>query len=158
MPTAPLSAAQAALARANAARATNQYRQTQALTVSPGQLLIMLYDGAIRFLRQGHQAIEQQDLEAAHNAICRAQDIIAELDATLDERGGAISVNLHRIYDYLMRRMLEANIAKDGELVGEVIAHLESLLGAWREAVRKVDNSGTAGNVDGVGVRVDGAS
>ncbi len=136
---------QAALARANAQRATARYQQGQTLTVTPGRLIILLYDGALRFLRRGRIALENHEIEVAHNAIRRAQDIVAELDATLDDRAGAISTNLHEIYAYLLRRLIAANLAKDGTIIDEVIAHLESLAESWRDAVAAVERTGTSG-------------
>jgi flagellar secretion chaperone FliS len=143
--TTAMSNAQAALARAKAARAQQQYQQTQAQTVSPGQLVVMLYDGVVRFGRRARTALAEHDFEAAHNALCRTQDIIAELDATLDDRAGAISVNLHRIYDYCLLRLVEANVAKRTEPVDEVIAHFQALAESWREAIRAAEQTGTSG-------------
>ena len=134
-----LAAAQAALARAQAARASAQYQQGQTLTVSPGQLVILLYEGAQRFVRRARAALAEGEMEQVHGAICRVQDIIAELDATLDDRAGAISLNLHRIYEYLMRRLITANVAKDDAALAEVLQHLEGLTDAWRSAIEQVE-------------------
>lgn len=158
MPNPAMAAANAALARANAERASKNYQQTQAFTVSPGQLVIMLYDGALRFLRQARTAMISSDYEQSHQFICRTEDIIAELDSTLDDSAGAVAVNLHRIYDYCLRRLVEANVKKDIAPLGEVISHLEGLLDSWRQAIQSVENTGTSGNVNGMQVRVDGQS
>lgn len=139
--TTTMGAAQAALARAKAARAQQQYQQTQAQTVSPGQLVVMLYDGVLRFSRRARTALAAHDYEAAHNALCRAQDIIAELDATLDDRAGAISTNLHRIYQYCLLRLVEANIQKDLAPLDEVIGHFAALSETWRQVVAAVEQS-----------------
>lgn len=148
-----LAAAQAALARANAQRATAHYQEGQTLTVSPGQLVILLYEGALRFLRRARIAIDSGDIEASHQAIRRAQDIIFELDATLDPETGAIATNLHRIYEYCLRRLVEANMLKSVEPIGEVIGYCEVLADAWREAVKQVDSSGTPGNAGGLQIQ-----
>lgn len=148
----PLSTAAAALARAQAQRATQQYQQAKTLTVSPGQLVVLMYEGALRFLRQAHQALDEHQVETAHTSICRAQDILAELDATLDDKGGAVAVNLHRIYDYCLRRLVTANIAKDAALIAEVIGHIEPLLDVWRTAVAAVETTGTSGMASGAPV------
>ncbi len=117
------------------ARAQQQYQQAQALTVTPGQLVVLLYDGVLRFARRARLALADRNYEAAHNALCRTQAIIAELDATLNDEAGAIATNLHRIYAYCLQRLIEANVQKDAERVGEVITHFEALLEAWRQAV-----------------------
>lgn len=149
-----VAAASAALARANAQRASARYQQGQTLTVSGGQLVVLLYDGALKFLRRALVGIASHDIEAAHNGICRAQDILAELDATLDDSAGAISLHLHRIYEYGVRRLIEANVAKDAAPIHEVIALLEPLLEAWRAAVAAVETTGSAGNAGIAQVRV----
>lgn len=147
--TTAMSNAQAALARAKAARAQQQYQQTQAQTVSPGQLVVMLYDGVVRFGRRARAALVAHDHEEAHTALCRVQDIIAELDATLDDRAGEISVNLHRIYHYCLLRLVEANVAKQTEPVDEVIAHFVALADSWRAALASIEQAGVTANTDG---------
>ncbi len=133
-----LAQAQAQVARA---RAKQQYQQAQTLTVTPGQLVVLLYDGVLRFARRARLALEDRTYEAAHNALIRAQAIINELDATLNDDAGAISVNLHRIYAYCLQRLVEANVKKDAAPIGEVITHFETLLAAWRQAVAEVDKA-----------------
>lgn len=135
MTTAPITTGPTALARANAARATQRYQQGQTLTVTPGQLVVQLYDGVLRFAHRARLALAEGHFEAAHIALCRSQDIITELDATLDDSAGVVATNLHRLYDYCLRRLIEANVTKNADLVGEVIAHFEVLIDAWRQAV-----------------------
>src|SRR4051794_32490327 len=90
------------------------YRQTQAQTAAPGELVVMLYRGAIRFVATAVEAIDKRDVEAAHTNLLKAQAIVAELLGTLDpERGGEIARNLASIYEYLNRRLMEANLRKD---------------------------------------------
>ncbi len=141
--------ANAALAAVQAQRARQHYQQAQALTVSPGQLVVLLYDGALKFMRRARMALDDRQLEVAHNAICRAQNIIVELDSTLDDRAGNVSEDLHRIYDYCYRRLIEANMSKDPAPLGEVIAHFEALLETWRQVVSAHDATGTPGNASG---------
>jgi flagellar protein FliS len=141
--------ARAALAQVQAQRATRNYQQAQALTVTPGQLVILLYEGALKFMRRARQALDERDLEAAHNALCRAQEIVIELDATLDARGGSVTENLHRVYDYCYRQLVQANVAKDPAPVDEIIGHFEQLLEAWRQAVAAVETTGQPGSTGG---------
>lgn len=113
------------------------YRQTQAQTAAPGELVVMLYRGAIRFVASGVEAIEKRDIEAAHTNLVKAQDIITELLGTLDtDRGGEIARNLVSIYEYLYRRLMDANLSKDAEPAREVERYLRELLPAWEAAVR----------------------
>ena len=114
------------------------YHQTQAQTAAPGELVIMLYRGAARFVARGIDAVERHDVETAHNSFVRAQAIITELLETLDlERGGEVARNLTRIYEYLNFRLVEANLRKDAEPAREVARLLHELLPAWEAAVRQ---------------------
>jgi flagellar protein FliS len=97
----------------------------------------MLYRGAIRFAGAGAEAIEAKDLQAAHNALIRAQAIVSELSETLDmDRGGDLAANLLAIYQYLNRRLVEANLRKDATIAREVEQLLRELLPAWEQAAR----------------------
>jgi flagellar protein FliS len=114
------------------------YRQTQTQTAAPGELVLMLYRGAGRFLTSAIESIDSRDIEGAHTGLIKAQAIIAELQGTLDtERGGELSRNLWGIYDYMNRRLIEANLRKDAEPVREILTLLRELLGAWEVAVRQ---------------------
>ena len=118
--------------------AYQMYRQTQAQTADGGELVVMLYRGAIRFVTNAIQAIESRDIQETHNNLIRAQAIIAELVETLDlERGGDIAHRLMAIYDYLNRRLIEANLRKDAAPAVEVANFLRELLPAWEEAARQ---------------------
>jgi flagellar secretion chaperone FliS len=114
------------------------YRQTQTQTAAPGELVLMLYRGAGRFIVSAIEAIESCDIEGAHTGLVKAQAIIAELQGTLDtERGGELARNLWGIYDYMNRRLIEANLRKDAEPAREVLTLVRELLGAWEVAVRQ---------------------
>lgn len=107
-------------------------------TASPGQLVVMLFDGAIRFLERAMTGFDHEDpLErnlAINNNIQRTRDIIAELDASLDlARGGELATTLHRLYDYLDRRLSESNLHKTPEGIRESIDRLTVLRDAWRQ-------------------------
>ena len=114
------------------------YRQTQAQTAAPGELVVMLYRGAVRFVSSAIEAIEARDIPTAHTNLVRAQAIIAELNETLDlARGGDLAKNLQAIYVYLNERLIEANLRKDAEIAREVNQHLRELLPAWEQAARQ---------------------
>jgi flagellar secretion chaperone FliS len=111
-----------------------QYRSTKVGTASPVDLVVMLYQGVVRFTRQGIEAIEQGDVQAAHKGFTRAQDIIAELVGTLDhDRGGEVAKQLLTLYDYAFRRLVEANCKKDIVPAREVIRIFRDLGMAWQE-------------------------
>lgn len=108
------------------------YRQTRIQTASQIDLIIMLYDGAIRFLSQAEQAVAHKDHERAHNSFVKAQDILVELMVTLDmSAGGGIAENLFRLYDYMLNRLVSANAAKDAAGAREVAGLLQRLRESW---------------------------
>ncbi len=150
-PTA-LNAAQAALARAKAQKISKQYQETQTLTTSPGHLVVMLYEGSQRYLKQARIAIYAKNIEEAHVNIRRAQDIFAELDATLDMNAGDVSERLRQIYAYIMRRLLDANIQKSADILDELLPYIESLTDAWKYAIQSVEGAGVSGVSNGVAI------
>jgi len=115
------------------------YRQTQAQTAAPGEQVVMLYRGALRFVIQAIAAIEARNIEAAHTNLIRAQAIVTELLESLDvERGGDLARQLISIYAYMNQRLIEANLRKDPEPAREVEQLLRELLPAWEAAARSV--------------------
>ncbi len=95
---------------------SNQYRNNQVMTASPEQILIMLYDGAIRFVRQARSAIEDGRREDKSHAIRRAIAIVTEFSNTLDfEVGGEIAYDLNRLYDFVIRELSAVNARSDGD-------------------------------------------
>jgi len=122
------------------------YRQTQTNTAAPGELVVMLYRGATRFVGAGVEAIEGRDIEGAHTNLVKAQAVVIELQQTLDlEQGGDLGRNLWSIYDYMNRRLIEANLRKDAQPAREVHTLLRELLGAWEAIVRQPANAPVAG-------------
>ena len=112
------------------------YRQVATRTASPGQLVLMLYEGAIRFLERAHAGFRLEDPvefnTTINNNILRAQDILLELDFSLNvEQGGELAIQLRRLYDYFDRILLEANLRKDPKGVTEVIQRITDLRDAW---------------------------
>jgi flagellar protein FliS len=100
---------------------TNQYKNNAILTASKEQLLIMLYDGAIRFVRQARFAIEESRVTDKVNAIGRAMAIISEFSNTLDHKiGGEIAADLGRLYDFMLRELVAANVASDKKRLAPV--------------------------------------
>ena len=97
------------------------YSKTDVNTSDQLTLIIMLYDGLLRFLKKAMVKIEENDVEAAHNYFVRSKDIINELISTLHaEKGGEIGNNLRELYLYMFRRIVEANLIKDIEITKDV--------------------------------------
>ena len=122
----------------------NQYKQTSIKTANRGQLLIMLYEAAIRNIKKAAAAIEIKDLGVKGAMIGKVHDIIIELLNTLDfEAGGDIARDLERLYNFMIEQLVKANVENNKEPLLVIQKLLESLLGAWREAVIQVNKSAT---------------
>lgn len=118
------------------------YKETQIKTATPGQLIIMLYDGAIKNINIAIEELKKKSrkLDIVSNGIIKAQDIISELMVSLDfEQGGDISKNLFSIYIYMNRELLNANIKKDFNPLEAVKTMLMELRDAWNQIVEKVN-------------------
>jgi len=112
---------------------TGQYRQTQVTTVDKGRLIVLLYEGAIKFLREAVHAQEEGNIPAKANFINRALDIIGELSQSLNmQDGGDIAANLKRIYQFWTDHLLKAKIARDTKGIEDVIEMMASLVEAWQ--------------------------
>ncbi|KAA5804426.1 flagellar export chaperone FliS [Thermoanaerobacterium thermosaccharolyticum] len=114
-----------------------EYKRNSIMTASPEELVMMLYNGIIRFVNEAKQAIDDRNIEGAHNSITRAQDIVLELMSTLDMQYD-ISKNLYSIYDYISRRLIEANLKKDKVALDEVESLVSDLKDTWGKAMDKV--------------------
>lgn len=113
-----------------------RYLEVQVQTATPEKLVTMLYDGAIRFMRQGKMYLNNKEYEKANASLLRAQDIFYELIAGLDEEaGGEIAKNLHQLYDFMIATLVEANIHKDVEKVETVITLVTDLRQTWVQAM-----------------------
>lgn len=110
-----------------------QYQNTAVATQSKGRLIVLLYDGAIKFLKLAIEKLEAGEFEAKGRYIGKAQDIINELNAVLDtESGGEIATNLRKLYAFMNRHLLEANSKRDARMIQDVIKLLEDLNQAWK--------------------------
>jgi flagellar protein FliS len=108
------------------------YQRTNVNTADQRTLIVMLYDGLLRFLRKAEQKINAQDIEGAHNYLVRSREIVAELLATLrPEKGGDIGRNLKRLYAYAFDRIVEANLYKDKARIEDVIRVMSILRDGW---------------------------
>ena len=113
-----------------------QYQRMQVETASPEKILIMLYNGAINFLKKAKVAFEENNKVEAHNNIIAAEKIILEFMTTLDmELGGEMAKNLYALYDYLYNRLVESNMKNKPEIIDEVLDHLVKLRDTWNKAI-----------------------
>ncbi|HBM81516.1 MAG TPA: flagellar export chaperone FliS [Clostridiaceae bacterium] len=119
----------------NPSNAYTLYQQNEVLTASKGKLLIMLYDGAIKFLRLAKISIDEKNIENTNKYICKTENIISELMATLN-MDMEISKNLYALYDYMKRSLMEANIKKDKGTIDEILSMVSELKDTWEEASR----------------------
>jgi flagellar protein FliS len=116
------------------------YREVEIETASGLRLVVMLYAGAIKFLNIAKEGIKTRKLDIANNNIIKAQDIISELMTSLNFDAGEIAHNLYSLYIYINRRLLEANIEKNSEIINETIHLLNTLKTAWEDLLKKEKN------------------
>jgi flagellar protein FliS len=120
----------------------DSYRKVATQTATPGQLVLMLYDGALRFLEQSLTGFDYRDPrlfnQTINNNILRAQAIIHEMNASLNlQEGGEIASNFRRLYNYFYRRLTEANRTKQKAPITETMTHLRALRDSWAEMLRR---------------------
>jgi len=120
-----------------------QYRQNAVMSAGRGDLTLMLYNGAVKFIKQGMKFIDEKNIEGAHNSIVRAQEIISYLNDTLNMEY-EISKNLALLYEYINRRLIEANMKKEIKVLEEVLSLVGELRDTWMEAL-KISRSAAAG-------------
>ena len=111
------------------------YRNQQIMMASPEQLTLMLYDGAIRFLRASITAIDAKDMEKAHDMNIRTQDIVREFRNTLN-MDIELSANWDQLYEFMEYRLVEGNMKKDKAMLQEVLDLLKEMRDTWAEAMK----------------------
>jgi flagellar protein FliS len=116
----------------------NIYRKTATTTASPGELVLMLFDGALRFMAAAELGFEEDNFarrnEQIHNNILRTQAIITELQATLNiEKGGEFSENLYRLYDFMQDHLNQANREKNVSKIKTVATFMQDIRDAWSQ-------------------------
>lgn len=120
------------------ANAYGNYLKQEVEGATQGQLIVMLYDAAIRFMRNGIKGIEEKHIENAHNNIIKAEEILYELMSTLNtDEGGEIADHLLRLYDFMIWTLIEANTSKSIDKINEVLKLMIPLRDAWKEALAK---------------------
>ncbi len=122
------------------------YQNQSILTASPGQLVLLMYDGALRFMAQARagfalDADNPRRIEVINTALLRTQAILHEMRANLNmEAGGEVAENLDRLYDYHLRRLMQSNLRKDEEPLIEVEGLIRTLRDAWAEMLRNSES------------------
>jgi flagellar protein FliS len=114
------------------------YRRVEIETASPAKLVVMLYNGAIKNAEEAKRAMGERDLATVHQRLIRAQEIVTELRSALNFGAGEVAENLERVYDYMYRLLVQANVEKSAAPIEECIAHLRSLRDAWEEVFLRV--------------------
>lgn len=112
------------------------YQRIQTETSSSGELISLLYDALARDIQRASAAFERQDGEATHGSLVHAQDVVLELVASLDLEHGELAQQLELVYQYMYRKLVDANVLKDINLAHEVAALLAPIREAWAQAVR----------------------
>ncbi len=109
------------------------YRENSISTQSPGNLVVMLYDGAVKFLEQAIVALNEKDHQRKADRINRAIAIIEELSVSLDmEAGGEVAMSLRRLYDFMIRHVTQAVAKSDADMIRNVVKLLKELNESWR--------------------------
>lgn len=137
--------------------AHSTYQSVQVTTTDRGRLLLMMYEGAIKFLRQAKAGLEAEDIPKFCRFLSKAQAIIAELMNTLDfEKGGSIARDLDRLYDFMLFYLTEANLYRDPERITKTIDLINTIYSAYKEIIEgnKNDREKAIQEQDAVGETV----
>ncbi len=121
------------------------YRRGTVLAATPGELVVLLYDGARRFLRQASIAMSEGEIERAHTTLRHGERIISHLDATLDFDQGEIAQHLHSIYVFCLKDLHAARMHKDTGKIEAVSELLGELREAWSQVVAEVERGAEVG-------------
>lgn len=128
------------------------YKEVEIETASGLKLVVLLYSGALKFLNIARTAIEKKDYENSNRYLIKTQDIISELMSSLNFEAGEIAHNLNSLYIYINRRLLEANIYKNIELIDEASKLLTTLKSAWDELLKEQSAGGTVNTNAGLNI------
>jgi flagellar secretion chaperone FliS len=118
-----------------AVNAATAYQDSKILTASPAELTLMLYEGAIKFCNLAMMAIEKQEHSKANTNIIKAERIISELRVTLDFKY-PVAQEFDTVYEYIYRRLIEANIKKDADILEEALGYIREMRDTWKEVMK----------------------
>lgn len=122
----------------NNAEGYNAYLRSKVMTATPAELTLMLYEGTIKFVNKAIMSIEKDDVMGAHNNLMKTQRIIEELRASLDHKY-PVAKEFDTVYEYILRRLVEANIKKDKDILEEVLEHLRTMRDTWKEVMKNAN-------------------
>lgn len=111
-----------------------QYRQNSVMTAPPEELTLMLYEGLVKFIKRAKMMMMQGKIQETHDAIMRAEDIVSELNVSLNMEY-ELSKSLRALYDFVQERLIQANIKKDAAGLDDVLGLAEEFRDAWKEAM-----------------------
>lgn len=115
----------------------NIYKNNSINYSSKEQLLLMLLDGAVKFAKIGRAAIDEKDVKKAHENIVKTENIFYELMTSLDvEKGGEWAKSLMQVYDFIVSKLIDANMKKDKAIMDEAIPLIEDVRDTWQEAYK----------------------
>ena len=123
------------MATYNNANAARLYQKNAVNTASPAKLTLMLYDGAVKFCNIALEGFEENNIEKISNNLIKAEKIIVEFRATLDMKY-PVAKDFDTVYDYVYRRLVEANMKKDKEVLEEALRHIKTMRETWKEVMR----------------------
>lgn len=115
------------------------YNNSKIQTATPAELTLLLYEGAIKFTNIAIVAMEKNDVQKTHDNIMKTEKIIEEFQATLDHKY-PVAKDFEAVYSYLLKRLFDANIRKDSEILEEVLRHLRTMRDTWKEVMAKTAN------------------
>lgn len=115
------------------------YNNSKIQTATPAELTLLLYEGAIKFTNIAIVAMEKNDVQKTHDNIMKTEKIIEEFQATLDHKY-PVAKDFEAVYSYLLKRLFDANIRKDPEILEEVLRHLRTMRDTWKEVMAKTAN------------------
>lgn len=122
----------------------NQYREQSINTATPGMLIVMLFDEAIKNINAASRHIGDHNIQDAHNAIIKVQNIYGALKSYLNDNV-PLAANLGELYDYIIKRLVEANIKKDRDVLAEILSFTTEFRDTWKEAEKRVHISAASG-------------
>lgn len=117
--------------------ALNKYKENSITSATPEELTLMLYDGAIKFMNIAKFSIEKKEMEKAHNSLLRAQDIINELNHSLDMKY-EISNELRDLYDFILINLVDGNLKKDKKPIDDALSITTEMRDTWKEVIKSV--------------------
>jgi len=115
--------------------AANAYKNSKIQTASPAELTLMLYDGAVKFCNVALMALEKNDYEKTSVNLIKAQKIITEFRSTLDFKY-PVAKDFDLVYDYIYRRLVDANLKKDPEIIEEALTYIKEMRETWKEVMK----------------------